>query len=396
MCSAPAKLIIKHRFDEGSFVFKVNENTEERAFEVDFLNCVVDKEDNFRVVDSDSHFSSFFGVHPSKIHQGKLFLQEIISPPERQEVLSKICKKDSPYIYMDFDVIKKDGRRDFVHCTAQNYENSSLCRLVFADVSRSREKTEKLREQAREVNHLIDLVSGGVCLFKVTPNMHFEALYLNEACCRLFGTDKDSFNSKAYRIDELIHPEDKTLVFQAVGRAMATGEEIDLEYRVMPHKNSYIWCKCNAAVHKKDEDGSPIFHAVFTDITRIKDAEKKADEANDKLVNLLKNLNGAIFFTTPEKPFICDLISGDFVRLIQYSRSDFFEKLSGDLSRLIPQPSEPLEDDIRKQISKGGKSEIAYKISAKGSKTVCVKDSRKLIKQEDGSSALICELFVCE
>lgn len=396
MCSAPAKLIIKHRFDEGSFVFKVNENTEERAFEVDFLNCVVDKEDNFRVVDSDSHFSSFFGVHPSKIHQGKLFLQEIINPSERQEVLSKICKKDSPYIYMDFDVIKKDGRRDYVHCTAQNYENSSLCRLVFADVSRSREKTEKIREQAREVNHLIDLVSGGVCLFRVTPNMHFEALYLNEACCRLFGTDKESFNSKVHRIDELIHPEDKTLVFQAVGRAMATGEEIDLEYRVMPHKNSYIWCKCNAAVHKRDEDGSPIFHAVFTDITRIKEAEKKADEANDKLINLLKNLNGAIFFTTPEKPFACDLISGDFVRLIQYTRADFFEKLSGDLSRLIPQPVKPLEDDIRKQISEGGKSEITYKISAKGSKTVCVKDSRKLITQEDGSSALICELFVQE
>ena len=396
MCSAPAKLIIKHRFDEGSFVFKVNENTEERAFEVDFLNCVVDKEDNFRVVDSDSHFSSFFGVHPSKIHQGKLFLQEIINPSERQEVLSKICKKDSPYIYMDFDVVKKDGRRDYVHCTAQNYENSSLCRLVFADVSRSREKTEKIREQAREVNHLIDLVSGGVCLFRVTPNMHFEALYLNEACCRLFGTDKESFNSKVHRIDELIHPEDKTLVFQAVGRAMATGEEIDLEYRVMPHKNSYIWCKCNAAVHKRDEDGSPIFHAVFTDITRIKEAEKKADEANDKLINLLKNLNGAIFFTTPEKPFACDLISGDFVRLIQYTRADFFEKLSGDLSRLIPQPVKPLEDDIRKQISEGGKSEITYKISAKGSKTVCVKDSRKLITQEDGSSALICELFVCE
>ena len=396
MCSAPAKLIIKHRFDEGSFVFKVNENTEERAFEVDFLNCVVDKEDNFRVVDSDSHFSSFFGVHPSKIHQGKLFLQEIINPSERQEVLSKICKKDSPYIYMDFDVVKKDGRRDYVHCTAQNYENSSLCRLVFADVSRSREKTEKIREQAREVNHLIDLVSGGVCLFRVTPNMHFEALYLNEACCHLFGTDKESFNSKVHRIDELIHPEDKTLVFQAVGRAMATGEEIDLEYRVMPHKNSYIWCKCNAAVHKRDEDGSPIFHAVFTDITRIKEAEKKADEANDKLINLLKNLNGAIFFTTPEKPFACDLISGDFVRLIQYTRADFFEKLSGDLSRLIPQPVKPLEDDIRKQISEGGKSEITYKISAKGSKTVCVKDSRKLITQEDGSSALICELFVQE
>lgn len=373
----------------------MTENTEERAFEVDFLNCVVDKEDNFRVVDSDRHFSDFFGVHPSKIKQGKLLLQDIIKPADRQEVLSKICKKDSHYIYMDFDVLNRDKEQVYVHCTAQNYENSSLCRLVFADVSRSREKTEKLKEQAKEISHLIDLVTGGVCLFKVTPNMHFEALYLNEACCRLFATDKESYQSKTYRIDEIIFPEDKTLVYQAIGKAMATGEEIDLEYRVMPHKNSYIWCKCNAAVHRTDEDGSPVFHAVFTDITRVKEAEKRADEANDKLVNLLKNLSGAIFFTTPKKPFECDLISGDFVRLIGYSRSEFFERLSGDLSRLISQPTEPLEQEISRQISKGGKSEITYKICAKGSKTICVNDSRKLITQEDGSEALICELFVC-
>ena len=225
--------------------------------------------------------------------------------------------------------------------------------------------------------------------------MHFEALYLNEACCRLFATDKEGYQRKVYRIDEIIYPEDKTLVYQAIGKAMATGEEIDLEYRVMPHKNSYIWCKCNAAVHKRDADGSPVFHAVFTDITRLKQAEKRADDANDKLVNLLKNLSGAIFFTTPEKPFECDLISSDFVRIIRYSRSEFFDGLAGDLSRIIAQPVKPLEEEIARQISKGGKSEITYKISAKGSNVICVNDSRKLITQEDGSMALICELFVC-
>lgn len=370
----------------------MSENIEERSYEVDFLNCVVDKADDFKVIDSDSHFSDFVGVHPSKIRQGKLYLQDIIRPIDRQNVIEKICKKDSQYVYMDMDLINKNKEPVFVHCTAQNYDDSSYCRLVFADVSKSREKTRELREKAREINHLIDLVTGGVCLFKVTPNMHFEALYLNEGCCRLFGTAKESYKERVYRIDELIHPEDKTIVFQAIGRAMATGENLDLEYRVMTHRDQFIWCKCNAAVQKYDSDGSPVFHAMFTDITRVKEAEKRADEANALLVNLLKNLSGAIFFATMEKPFYADLISGDFVRLVGYSRSEFFERFGGNLDRLIDGDIIAVSESIKKQISDSGKSEVTYLIRTKGSKNVAVKDVRKLVSQQDGSMVLICEL----
>lgn len=372
----------------------MSENIEERSYEVDFLNCIVDKADDFKIVDCDSHFSDFVGVHLSKIHQGKLFLQDIIKPIDRQSVLKKICKKDSPYVYMDFDIINKNKEPVFVHCTAQNYEDSALCRLVLADVSKSREKARKLREKAKEINHLIDLVTGGVCLFKVTPNMHFEALYLNEACCRLFGTTKERYNERVYRIDDLIHPEDKTIVFQAIGRTMATGEDLDLEYRVMTHKDKFIWCKCNAAVQKYDNDGSPIFHAMFTDITRVKEAEKRADEANEKLVNLLKNLAGAIFFSSLDAPFCADLISGDFVKLVGYTRGEFFDRFGGNLDKLIDGDIAALCGSIKKQIKESGNSEITYKIKAKGARTVDVRDVRKLVNQQDGSMALICELEV--
>ena len=382
---------LQARLLKGAF-YRVTETNEDRAYEVEFLNCVVDKEDNFKIVDSDSHFSEFAGVHPSKIKEGKLFLQDIVIPSDRQEVIEKICKKDSPYIYMDMDLLNSDDEPIYVHCTAQNIENSSLCRLVFADVSKSREKNRKLKEKAREINHLIDLVTGGVCLFKVTPNMHFETLYVNEGACRLLGTTKDKCQKQVFRLDEFIHPEDKTLVFQAVGKCMATGEPMDLEYRIRQHKNKYIWCTCDAAVHRIDDDGSPIFHAMFTDISRVKEAEARADEANDKLVNLLENLSGAIFFTTPEKPFECDLISGDFVKLTGYSRNEFFERFDGNLSKIIVGYSDELKENIRREILKKGECESTYQISAKGHNTKFVKDVRKLITQQDGSMAIICEL----
>ena len=362
------------------------------SYEVEFLNCIIDKADDYKVIDSDSHFSEFVGVHISKIRQGKLFLKDIIRPVERDTIFKALCKKNSKYVYIDFNILDKDGTPVFIHCTAQNYSDSNLCRLVFADVSKSREKNRELEERANEVSHLIDLVSGGVCLFKVTPEMNLQILYINEACCRLFGTTKADYDWRAYDINELIYKKDKTVVYQAIGRALATGEELDLEFRVITHKDKYLWCKCNAAVQKYDGDGSPIFHAVFTDITKIKEAERRVDEANDKLINLLENLSGAIFFAALDEPFSPDYVSADFARLIGHSRDVFESRFGNDLSKLIKEDAIKLEKSIRSQVAKGGKSEITYTLSVKNVGDVSVRDIRKLVTQTDGTKTLICEL----
>lgn len=366
-------------------------NIDDTAYEVEFFNCTVDKSQDFKIISCDSHFAEFAGIHQSKIKQGKMYLRDILKPADRDYVFKKICKKDAKYIYIKFDILNRQNEPVFVHCSAKNSESSPLCRLVFADVSKSREKSEKLKQQASDALSLMDLVAGGVCIFRVTPDMHFEALYMNEGCCRIFGTTKESYSKRIYRIDELIHPEDKTVVYQAIGTAMATGKGLDLEYRVMTHRDEFMWCNCSAAVQRYEADGSPVFQAVFTDITRIKKAEKKADEANDKLINLLENLAGAMFFASLERPFETDYISGDFVRLIGYSRDEFENRFGGNLGRLAEDP-EAIGKDIKKQISKGGKSDVTYTINVKGARTIKVRDIRKLVTQQDGTKTLICEL----
>ena len=212
---------------------KIYSINDDEVYEVDFMNLVVDKADGLKVVDCDNHFCEFTGVHPSKIKQGKLFLHNIIKPIYREEIMRALCKKNSPYVYFDAEFIDKDKNEIFIHCTGQNYDNSSLCRLTLADVSKSQELQEKLRNKAKEMNYLIDLVTGGVCLFKVTSDMHIEVQYLNEGACRIFGTTKQAYVKKNYRLDELIHPEDKSIVFQAIGKAMATDGECDLEIRTI-------------------------------------------------------------------------------------------------------------------------------------------------------------------
>lgn len=357
------------------------------------MSCVADKGDNMAVIDSDSHFSEFVGVHPSKIRQGKFSFLNALNPRDRETVFKRFCKKNQRFIYTEFEMLNSKGESVLVYCMGENEENSELIRLTFADISNSEKKRRELKRRAKETDHLIDLVNSGVCRFKVTPDMHIEAIYLNEACCRLFGTTKASLKLRGkteYRLDDLIHPDDKTLVFQAIGKAMATHCSIDTEYRVKAHKDEYIWCKFNGAIQYYDKENNPVFHAVFTDINEIKNSEKESDAENDKFVAMLKSMPGAFFCASAEKPLICDYVSDDFIDFIGYSRKEFFEKMHGNMLSLVSERERKfVEASITSQCAEANAIDLVYTIKIKGAKHVLIEDKRKIVLQEDGSKTML-------
>ncbi len=381
------KIILKGEIE----IYSVSDDD---VYEVDFMNLVVDKADGLKVVDCDNHFCEFTGVHPSKIKQGKLFLHDIIKPIYREEIMRVLCKKNSPYVYFDAEFVDKDENEVFIHCTGQNYEESSLCRLTLADVSKSQELQLQLRKKAKEMNYLIDLVTGGVCLFKVTSDMHIEVHYLNEGACRIFGTTKQAYAQQIYRLDELIHPDDKSKVFQAIGKAMATDGECDLEIRTIVHKNEYKWCKFNAAIQKYDEDNTPIFHAMITDITRIKEAEEDADKMRDMLVEMFKNLPDPIFCTDTQDIWQLQIVSEDFIKFLGFTRFHIFEEHKGRLDDFVSErEAKFIEAQIKKQIAEGKSTTVSrYSVRTKSGRFIVVEDRRKLVRQADGSYSMICRL----
>ncbi len=362
---------------------------EDIAFEVEFMSCVVDKADDLKVMESDSHFSDFTGVHPSKINQGKLNFLDVIIHKDREAVMKQLCKKNSPYVYLDFSIMNKNGNYVYVHCLGQNVKGTTLCRLALADVSQSARKTEQLKRKTESFSSLVDMVEGGVCVFKVNHDMQFTILYMNLACCRLFGTAKGAYLDKQYKLDELIYKDDKSTVYQAIGNALATRKPIDLEVRVITHRDSYTWCKLNSAIQRIDEDGLPVFHAVFADISKIKAAEQEADSEKEVMVNLFKNLPGPQFTAALDTPFKLDIVSRDFMALTGYTRTEFFETLGGDLKKLIaPEDRNRAEKEIASKSINRNTVEVEYTIITKSEKQYRVVDRRKIISGENGRSTL--------
>lgn len=367
---------------------------EEDFYDVEFMNLVVDKADNLVVIDSDSHFSDFTGVHPSKIRQGKLLLHDIIVPHYREEIMKVLCKKNSKYFYFNAEFKNKKGESVLLHCTGQNIENSTMCRLTLADLSGSRRKQEALRTKAKEMNYLIDLVTGGVCLFKVTDDMHIKVQYLNEAGCRLFGTSKSRYSNQEYKLDELVYSKDRSTVFQSIGMAMATNSPIDMEFRAIVSKNQYRWCKVNAAIQGYDENDCPVFHAMFTDITKVKEAEEQADQSYDELVEVFKHLPDAIFSADADNPMVLDIVSEDLIKFLGYTRSVLFEEHGGRLTDFIQErEAKYVLSAIKKQIDQGkNETLVRYSIKTGSGKYIVVEDIRKIINQDDGSKTMLCRL----
>lgn len=363
------------------------------AFEVEFLSCVIDKNDDFKVVDSDSHFCEFIGIHHSKVN-GKLSLLDLLVPQERENFMQKLCKKNSPYVYIDLYLKDNSGNFNFVHCIARNNDENTLCELTFADVSRSVAKSRKIKERAKTINRLIDLVDGGVCLFRVNNDMHFEVVFANEACCRYFDTTKEAARAKTYRFDEVIHPDDKSACYQAIGKAMATQTPIDMEIRIMPRRGEYTWVKWNSNIQKYDKDNLPIFHAIFTDITEIKRAEEEAAKQREMLVKMFKNMPGPVFGTSCDEPFKLHIVSEDFMRLIGYTRAELFEQYDGDLTKLILPSNVKLATE-KLDFSKNDSDErvTTYSIKTKSGNYLAVIDRRKIIELDSGEKSLIGMLF---
>ena len=345
------------------------------------MSCVVDKADGLRVLEADSHFSDFTGMHPSKISQGKLYLLDLLNSKDREDVMRKLCKKNSPYVYPNFYIKNKNGDYVYVHCIGQSIAGTTKSRLAFADVSRSAQKSEMLRHRADEMNRLIDLVEGGVCLFKVHHDMSVEPLYMNKTCRRFFGTAKDVYIGKVYRFEELFHTDDKSSLFQAIGSAMATHKPINMELRIMTHRDSFIWCKLDSAIQHYDGDGCPIFHAVFTDISKIKEAEQEADNQRDIMINAFKNCPGPLFLTDLDTPFIMKVVTHDFINLIGYSREELFEGLGGDLTHLIvPEDAERAERELAEGAAAGNVFNTTYSIKTKDGRLLEILDRRRVVE----------------
>jgi PAS domain S-box-containing protein len=169
-------------------------------------------------------------------------------------------------------------------------------------------------------------------------------IYWSEETFRIFDYDPGTSPTIDLVIAR-IHPEDQSLIVQAIQRAEAERSGFDFEHRLILSDGSVKYVHALAHSSASDEPGGLLFVGAITDITESKLAQEALHQSGELLTAQRAQLD-ELFERAPEGIVLLDIedrvlrINSEFARIFGYTRE---EAIGHTMSELI------VPEDLRKE-----------------------------------------------
>ncbi|MDD2980229.1 MAG: response regulator [Hespellia sp.] len=152
------------------------------------------------------------------------------------------------------------------------------------DVTQSRkneqENKELMKKEEETLNNyrtLVNTVPGGIALYEVDGNK-IETQFYSDGLCELLGYSREE-REVIFRNDAmaLTYKEDIPLLKETIKSAVENHSNVELTYRINTKSGKPRWVNLRST-YLNSECGKSTFHAVFTDVDKIKNIEEAEKE----------------------------------------------------------------------------------------------------------------------
>lgn len=181
-------------------------------------------------------------------------------------------------------------------------DGSKLCYISYIDITTEKETQEKLSatKQTLETlrrgtqntldnyHSLINAVPGGIAQYELKDGKILTR-YFSDGICEFTGMTRAEREEKCN--DDILpfaYEEDRPAIKAAMEHAYATHEDLNLTYRICNKDGGTRWIKLRAA-YSEGPEGECLYHAVFTDIDKLKEIEQKLQENKLRYEVAIKN-----------------------------------------------------------------------------------------------------------
>ena len=205
----------------------------------------------------------------------------------------------------------------------------------------------------------------------------------SEETYRVFGLSREEKIDTFSRFQELLHPEDRQRMADAIERALAGGPRYDIEYRaIWPNGEVHF-------VHSQgdvilDESGQPrrMFGTVH-DITERKRAEEALRQAEQKYRDMFENAIEGIFQTTPEGKYLS--VNPALVRMHGYDSAEELMRDVTDIGQMVYVDPEQ-RDQFKRLIEAQGYVELfEYQIYRKDRRKIWICENSRAVRDTNGA-----------
>jgi PAS domain S-box-containing protein len=178
---------------------------------------------------------------------------------------------------------KEDLERRVAERTTELAETNELMAL---EIGERRRIEDELREARERYRRLVEHMPGVAYIWEVRPDAGSRSFtYTSPRIEEVLG-----FSPAAWNASARVHPHDRSAVTDAARRSATTGETFLMEYRYLARDGRVVWVLDQATLIARDEEGAPHrFQGVMLDITARKEAESKAEQAEDRFRSLTEH-----------------------------------------------------------------------------------------------------------
>lgn len=169
-------------------------------------------------------------------------------------------------------------------------DGGSLWTGVLTDISERRKSKDEFRRMHRLLRQAESIAKVGGWEFDLEAN----TLYWSEEIFRIYELDPTSYTPSVESSIQFYAPEWRPVITQAVQRAIATGENFNLDLELLTSKGRRLWVHATSQVILKDGRVIKI-QGAFRDIADERQAAESLAKNHAVLKGIMDGAEGAIF-----------------------------------------------------------------------------------------------------
>lgn len=163
---------------------------------------------------------------------------------------------------------------------------------VYEEITERKRADEQLRAAEARYRQLVEQLPAITYVAEFGMNGNWE--YVSPQIASFLGFSQSEWLSATGQWLRQVHPEDRKQVMEAEKHSERTGENIDIEYRMLARDGRVVWFRDRAIVSRA-ADGRKLQHGFMLDITERKEAESALMKLSRQTNMILNSAGDGIF-----------------------------------------------------------------------------------------------------